>query len=409
MRKTVTHWMCLLVLSLGEVGHGMATEQIGPDSMIGHPTVSQPGWPKGIVDIPRHPSRTYSIWVNGNENFYFQATPADVNDLVALFAKARMRDHEVVIAAERKPVKTFKGEVIDYNVSLQIVAGIVLFMAREGKTTNLNLPLEPRLTIFAGDNRAILNQVTWPKNLIVRSEIPGVSVPSGRTKPQRDVYYGKLEFADGSPPVNFVQGVNSRITLWEQQAADGIDVGSVNNKGYFRVFLSEEDVTNLKTGKIWLTITIANFLTEARKTDQRFPPEMLTKDKDQARPVQVTAPAYYFGRLLFEDGSPAILDPAQWPGAEISVDFPFAGMAHIDLEGYFRVLLTTEQFEKLSVDKPRRNVYVPDPQQKGTSRATTVYPANLLSRDRAKAGVVKIPRPDAPKKDTSVNESAADK
>lgn len=405
MKKTVIALMCLFVLLASATAFGAATEQIGPDSALGHPPGIHPDWPAGVTAISALASRVYSINVNGNENIYFKATPEDVNEIVALFSKARLRDHEVVITAERRPVKSFRGsDPIEYNVSLQIVAGLVLFMVRERESPT-DLPLEPRLTLYGAPDRTLLNEVTWPRNLTIDNRMPGLSVPSGRPKPQREVHYGKLHFADGSPPVGFVMGVRSRITLWEQQAADGIEIGSVNNEGYFTILLSDQEMADLRAGRTWLTATISNYLTEARKTDQRIAPDSLVREKEQAQPVQVQGLPYYYGRILFEDGTPPVLDPAPWPGAEIHLSFPFAGMAQPDAEGYFKVMLTEAQIEKLSADKPRRNIYVPDMLQTGRSRAMVAYPVSLLSRDRAKAGVVKIPRPELPKKDLPTAES----
>lgn len=403
MRKQGVGIICSLVLVIGEMGYGMATEQIGPDP-ADPPTVAQPGWPKRIEEVLRHQSRVYSIWVNGNENFYFQATPEDVNELVTLFSKARMRDHEVAIAAQRRDVKTFGGDAVDYNVSLQIVAGIALFMTREGQSTS-GLPLEPRLTIYPGDDASLLEKVTWPENLTLTNEVEGLSLPRGRIRPKREVYYGRLEFADGSPTQDFVMGLNSRITLWEEGEEDGIEVGSVNNQGCFSVLLSEQEIAGLQAGRIWLTATISNYLTEAHKTDRRIPFETLARDKDQAQVVQVEGSPYYYGRVLFEDGTPPILDPAPWPGAEISLSFSYAGMATPDAEGYFKVMLTAEQVEKLSADRPQMNIYIPDPVRTGRSTARFAFPVGLLSQDKAKAGVVRIPRPIVPPKDLPTAES----
>jgi hypothetical protein len=401
MNKRTFFILLLIISSTAQIGYSMATEQIGPDTE--HPTVAQPDWPKGIVEIPRHESRVYSIWVNGNENFYFKATADEINEMLALFAKARMRDHIVQIRAGQGKTKTFKGMEIEYNVSLQIVAGIALFMTREEKRENL--PLEPQLTILTGNDGLILNQLKWPENVIIQSEIQGLSIESKKSRPKRDDFYGKLEFEDGSPSTEFVQGIKSRITLWEKDVEDGINIASVNNKGYFTILLSDDELASLKKGGMWLTVTISNFLTEAKKTDQRFPVEMLTQDINEAKPVKVKGPDYYYGRILFEDGSPAVLDPPPWPGAEIFVDFPFAGMAHIDSEGYFKVYLTNEQFEKASADKPRRNIYIPDSVEQSRSTAQIAYPVNLLSQEKEKAGVVKIPRPKPPKQELTKAES----
>ncbi len=87
---------------------------------------------------------------------------------------------------------------------------------------------------------------------------------------------------------------------------------------------------------------------------------MLTKDYDKARPIKVTAPSYYYGRLLFEDGSPPVLDPPPWPGAEIMVSFPYGGQADFDAQGYFKLAMTAEQSELLLKRKDQRNIYIPD-------------------------------------------------
>jgi hypothetical protein len=405
IKRMMVILLSYVLLGICSQSYGMATEQVGPDST--HPTMPQQDWPKGIVEIPRHSSRVYSIWVNGNENFYFKCKVDEINELLAMFAAARMRDHVVRIQPGVKKTTTFDKEEIEYNVHLQIVAGIVLSFAREKLRDDL--PLEPRLTILTGDDDSLVNQLKWPENVIVESEIPGVVINSNNTKPKRDVYYGLCEFADGSPPVEFVKGVNSRITLWEQNEPNGIGVGRIDNKGYLMVLLSDGELADLKKGKTWLTITIGNFLVKARKTDMRFPVEMLTKEKGKARPIKVTAPGYYYGRILFEDGSPPILDPPPWPGAEIQVDIRYGGFTGIDSQGYFKVPLTKERFEKLSAEKPQRNIYIPDLIRRGRSRAELTYPANLLSRDKAKAGVVKIPRPKLPRKELTAAESKVGK
>jgi hypothetical protein len=402
MNKHIAIMAALGILGLCRSSYGMATEQIGPDAA--HPTVAQRDWPKGIVGIPRHMSRVYSIWVNGNENFYFKCKVDEINELLAIFAKTRMRDHVVRIETGIKKATTFGKEEIEYNVQLQIVAGIVLSFAREKMRDDL--PLEPRLTILTGDNDgALVKQLKWPENLIVESEILGISINSANTKPKRDVYYGLCEFADGSPPVEFVKGVNSRITLWEQNEPNGINVGRIDNKGYIMLRLSDDELADLKKGKTWLTMTIGNWLVKAARTDTRFPADMLTKDKDKAQPIKVTTPSYYYGRLLFEDGSPPVLDPPPWPGAEIMLSFPYGGRADFESEGYFKLAMTTEQFEQLLKRKDRRNIYIPDLIRKGRSRAEFTFPANLLSPDRARAGAVKIPRPKLPRKELTAAES----
>jgi len=409
MKKHIAIIAAVGILGLCRSSYGLTTEHIGP--VTAHPVVARQEWPKGIVGIPRHMSRVYSTQGGfGNEDFYFKCKVDEVNELLAIFAKARMRDHVVRIEPGVKKASTFfSKEEIEYNVQLQIVSGIALSLA--GGRRRDELPLEPRLTILTGDDDgALVKRLKWPRNVIVESKIRGVSINKDRKKPKRDVYYGLCEFADGSPPVEFVKGVNSRITLWEQKEPNGIGLGRIDNRGYCRLLFSDAELEDLKKGKTWLTITIGNWLVEAARTDMRLPVEMLAKGKDKdARPIKVTAPSYYYGRLLFEDGSPPVLDPPPWPGAEIMVSFPYCGQADFDAQGYFKLAMTAEQFELLLKRKEQRNIYVPDLIRKGRSRGEYTFPADLLSRDRAKAGVVKIPRPKLPRKELTTAESKVGK
>ena len=404
MRKYVAITAIVAILSMCGKSHGLMGEHIGPKA--GFPTMGQPDWPKGIVEIPNHESRVYSVWRGTiNENFYFKCTVDEINELLDIFATARMRDHVVRIQPGVKKAVSFRSkEEIEYNVHLQIVSGGTQFSV--GEEMRNDLPVEPRLTIVTGDdNGAFVKLIKWPENVIVESDIPGVSINRDNAKPKRNVYYALCEFADGSPAVDFVMGSNSWITLWEQDEPDGILIGRITHKGYCRLLLSAAELADLKRGSTWLTISVGNWLVTPYRTDMRLPAEMLTKDKEQARPIKVRPPSYYYGRLLFEDGSPPVLDPPPWPGAKIMVSFPYGGPANPDSQGYFKLSFTPEQFEQLLKRKDEKNIYIPDLIERGRSRAEFTFPANLLSTGKTTAGVVKIPRPKLPRKELATAES----
>ncbi len=294
MNKHIAIIAAVGILGLCRSSYGLATEQIGPDSS--RPTVARQDWPRGIVGIPRHPSRAYSTYGFGNEDFHFKCKVDEINELLAIFSKARMRDHVVRIEAGVKKTTTFfSKKEIEYNVHLRIVSGIALTLARGSRSIKAP-PVEPQLTILTGGDNSLIEQLTWPENLIVESKIRGVSINKDRKKPKRHVYYGICEFADGSPPVEFVKGVNGRITLWEQNEPNGIGLGRMDNDGFLKVLLSDAELADLKKGKTWLTMTIGNHLVKAARTDVRFPAEMLTRKRDKARPIEVTVPSYYYGR-----------------------------------------------------------------------------------------------------------------
>lgn len=400
MKKYISFILLLAILSTTQTCYGAAMEQIGPDSANRFPTVAQPDWPKGIVEILRHESRVYSIWVNGNENFYFKATAEQINELISLFSKARMRDHELRISTTKKQVKSFNGDLIDYNVNLQILSGIALAMSRQEGNPDT---FEPRLTVYTDNNHTLVKQLKLPDNIILNCEIKDFPLKGKSVKPNRKSWYGLVQFEDSTPASE--RGLLTQITLWEKGVKEGIKIARVDNKGFFDAAFSDKEIAGLKAGNSWLTITVGNWLTEAKQDHTRLPVEMLSLEKENLKPVRISRPKFYYGRILFEDGSAPILNPPPWPGAEIRVDFPYAGDAAIDSQGYFAVYFTKEQYEEAKARKVRENIYIPDYSDKGRSTARFAFPVASLCQDKTKAGVVKIPRPKLPKQELATAES----
>jgi len=393
-RENVVLMAWCVLLGAVQASFGLATEQVGPDKPE-RPTGAQPSWPVGIVEVPRHACRVYSRWCNGNEMFYFQGSVAEINELVALFGRARMRAHEIRVVPGEGKVRPFQGLVheYEYNVSLQIVGGIALARARREPGERVNFPLEPRLTVYAGDDPNVLERLEWPENAIIDCRVEGVSIESKRQRPERRVYYGRLAFEDGLSAEERLRTVATRITLWEKGIEGGIGLARADREGRFSALFSAGELAELREGKSWLTVTTGNWLIEPDPNGQRFPVERLAAKAEKVEAVKAKAPTYYYGRILFDDGSLPVLEPKPWGGAEISVGFSYAGSADLDAEGYFVVTFSDEQLEKLKGEKARKNVYVPLYEEKNRCRALHVYPVSLLGRDKAHAGLLKIPRP----------------
>lgn len=387
----------LLVVALGLLSgfgacYGAAMEQVGPASVQGHPTVAQPDWPAGIVELVQHKSRVYSIWVNGNENFYFNASPDEINALIRLFSQTRMRDHEIWLKAGNKQVKSFKKDKIDYNVNLHLLGGIALHRSRRTASPDTN---EPALTVYVDPNTVqdLLKQILLPANIILNNEIANCSLEGKAIKPKRKVWHTKVQFEDATPAADFEHGLSTKVTLWEKDDETGINLGKINHKGDFFAVLSDDEIADLKLGESWLTLTVGNGLTETRRNHPKLPLDKLATDKQLVQPVKISKPKFYHGRILFEDGSPAILDPAPWPGAEIHVTLSYTGPATLDSDGYFKIYLSREQFEKAKSDKVRKNIFLPNYEVKGSSTARFAYPVSKLSQDKKAAGIVTIPKP----------------
>jgi hypothetical protein len=155
--------------------------------------VARQDWPAGLVEIPRHTSRVYSTQGGfGTDDFYFNCTVDDINELLAIFSQARMRDHVVRIEPGFKKATTFfSKEEIGYNVHLRILSGIALSLVRNDRPEKAR-PLEPQLTILTGDDKSILKQLKWPKNILIESKIRGVSINRDGKKPKRDVAKVKM-------------------------------------------------------------------------------------------------------------------------------------------------------------------------------------------------------------------------
>jgi len=375
----------------------MAEERLGPDTedLQTHP---QPGWAKGLVELARHPSRVYSIWVNGNETFYFDATPVQTQELVDLFANSRLRDHLVVLKQPRTTVQTFGKQSIPYNVSLQIVEGIALWHTRRQFINGhpAPLPMTPVLTVYVDVVSKPLSRIPSHENIVIQNEIQGIEVPSPKKLPERKTYHGAMEFKDGSPLSDFVTQMQGQITLWEEGEAEGIKMDKVSNQGRFFCRFSDQEMQDLKSGESFLTWTIGNYLVKPTRQDQRFPIERLALDADQVVRLSIPSPDYHWGRLLFEDNQPPILDPLPWPGAKISISMPYANPSDIDADGFFRVLISPEQKQALLNDKVGKNVYIPSYERKGSSRAQYTFSPDLLHPDKQQAGVLRIPRVKAP-------------
>lgn len=359
----------------------MAFEHFGPDKEA----TAQPHWQHGLVELVRYPARVYSIDINGNETYHYKASHQQIQEMIDLFSKMRLRDHHVVLSSKPPQVTSFKKDTIHYNVSLHAVNGIALWYAREqySKGTPIDLPLSPRLTLYLNPDDPAVQSLVWPKHLIIENQLGGIEIPSLHLAPERKLYHGGFKFADESPSSDFVAQMNARITLWEQGYEHGINLSTVSNKGTYFCLLSDQEMAALREGSSHLTLTLGNFLVQPARSDLRIQVNQLTLDPTTIQPASLPSPEYQWGRILFEDGSAPLLEPTPWPGARISVSFPFAGRAEPDSEGYFRLLITQDQLTQLKERKPSKNIYVPSYVEKNSSRAEHIFDPSLLNSNKS--------------------------
>jgi beta-lactamase regulating signal transducer with metallopeptidase domain len=115
---------------------------------------------------------------------------------------------------------------------------------------------------------------------------------------------------------------------------------------------------------------------------------------------QLTGKDVLYGRVLFEDGTPAVLRPAPWRGAGTRI-MPSRGRAkrapavsEVDAQGYFAIYLDQAERERFASDQIQLSISLPSSQE---HRFETVgqFPADKLSPDKSQAGVVRIKRPES--------------
>jgi hypothetical protein len=100
------------VFALGMETHGNA------------PVGAQPGWAQGVVGVVNLRSRVYSMWVNGNENFYYRGDARALNEALEKFAAVKDEVRQVILLPGSGRTQTFRGQPVDFDWQLHVPSGI---------------------------------------------------------------------------------------------------------------------------------------------------------------------------------------------------------------------------------------------------------------------------------------------
>jgi hypothetical protein len=85
---------------------------------------------KGIMPVINDKARIYSVWCNGQEQFYYKGGVKELNAALANFAKVEAKHHVVTLRAGPGTVKPFTGAAMSYDWSMQVLGGIAGGMAK---------------------------------------------------------------------------------------------------------------------------------------------------------------------------------------------------------------------------------------------------------------------------------------
>lgn len=220
---------------------------------------------------------------------------------------------------------------------------------------------------------------------------------------RKNAFYGRVLFEDGSPAVLHLPGVETRIIEWTEDFPGGTTVSTVDGQGYFTAYFSEEQTERLRAGQSRLGISISGIPEKGYGMGKgQFPFELLAKKRDEAAVVKISRPIVYYGRILYENGRPAVPEMPPWPGASVSVAIRYTAatatdgglsedLADVDSEGYFAVYLTDEQLEQLKVGEYQLEIRHPSYEDDMTTSLIGSFPLHMLAAERRKAKGYKLP------------------
>jgi len=130
-----------------------------------------------------------------------------------------------------------------------------------------------------------------------------------------------------------------------------------------------------------------------------LPPHSVTVQSGQTAQITISSGTQaLYGRVLFKDGRPAVIQPPPWPGARTSLHLwrgddllgPFIG--EVDEDGYFEVRLSYDQLQWLQSGQAWLFVNIPM-EEVGQVRRVAAFPPASLATTRDQAGVITVNRP----------------
>jgi hypothetical protein len=208
------------------------------------------------------------------------------------------------------------------------------------------------------------------------------------------ILYGRVLFEDGTPAVPDLEGFETQVILWGQDYTTGLTIAIVDNDGYFTFQRPDEDMEQLKSGKTWLTVGISKpDINHEVQKDERISVDLLSSEREKVGVIKIHRPNIYYGRILYENGKPAVPEVLPWPGAKVWAILRYtpatskAGgltehLSDVDKDGYFSAYFTDEQIEKIKAEKYSIQIYHPSHELMRASYPIVNYPFEMLSTEK---------------------------
>jgi hypothetical protein len=156
--------LVLLVVAYCSAAWALGEEDFGNEPLI---AANFNPWP-GVMPVVNHPSRVYHVWVNGNEQCYYQGDVAALNDTLSKFAGVQTEARDVVLRPGPGEVSSFDGSrKLPFSWHLQMFGGISQYVLRLEDGTKVWSD-HPVLTIYTG-GPIDLDKIEIPKGVTLLS------------------------------------------------------------------------------------------------------------------------------------------------------------------------------------------------------------------------------------------------
>jgi hypothetical protein len=130
----------------------------------------------------------------------------------------------------------------------------------------------------------------------------------------------------------------------------------------------------------------------------------LAAGKTTSVQVELTRNKLFYGRVLFEDGRPAVISPTPWEGARTTLwlheTLPFGrtvgysshDVAQADADGWFTVYFLDRELQNLRSGSAKLQIRLPG-RRPDEWQSVGAFPFEKLAEDKAHAGTVTIRPP----------------
>jgi hypothetical protein len=110
----------------------------------------------------------------------------------------------------------------------------------------------------------------------------------------------------------------------------------------------------------------------------------------------------YYGRVLYENGKPAVPPTCPWKGAKVYVILRYTDatsthggltekLGDVDKQGYFTAYLSDEQLENIKNGKYKIEIYHPSYENEAHTHGIGTFPAEMLTQDRNTSKGYRLP------------------